>query len=433
MTETQEIPETDAPAGTAAEAGGPAHKLPLTGVRVIEMSTSVAGPTAGMILGALGAEVIKVERVGVGDDTRNWVPPYWNGVSAFFLNLNASKKSVELDFKDPRGLDLLKRLVANSDVLVQNLRAGALAKAGLDWDTLRGLNPKLVYCEMTGFGTAGPKAMEPAYDPLVQAYAGIVNMMPEFDGAPARVPLSINDKGTAMWGVISILAALLQRDATGEAQKVNVSLLQTAVDWVSGGIVTALAGNPPSPQLGSGFPGVVPYGAFPAADGFIFISAGNQSLWEQVCHAIDAPELIEREGFGSNPERAANRSVVNHALGEATVRYTRAELVERLTRAKVPHSSVQAVRELPDDPQVRAMELLQHVPHPEVPELQLPRVPIDINGRHLDHYAAPLLGADSLTIARQLGFSRDEIDAMVADNVLARTGLSDNLIGGDRG
>lgn len=410
----------------------PAHALPLAGVRVVEMSTSVAGPTAGMILGALGAEVIKVERVGVGDDTRSWTPPYWNGVACFFLNLNASKKSIELDFKDPRGLDLLKKLIAGSDVLVQNLRAGALAKAGLDWETLKGLNPKLVYCEMTGFGTTGPRAMEPAYDPLVQAYAGIVNMMPEFDGAPARVPLSINDKGTAMWGVISILGALIQRDATGKAQKVNVSLLQTAVDWVSGGIVTALAGNPPSPKLGSGFPGVVPYGAFPAADGFIFISAGNQSLWEQVCHCLDAPELIEREGFGSNPERAANRHIVNHALGEVTAAFTRAELVERLTRAKVPHSSVQTTRELPDDPQVRAMELLQHVPHPEVPELQLPRIPIDINGRHLDHYAAPLLGADSLTIAEELGLCEQEIEAMVADNVLARTGLSDNLIGGDR-
>ncbi|WP_425307506.1 CoA transferase [Ammonicoccus fulvus] len=418
MTDTQ---ETTAP------------KLPLAGVRVVEMSTSVAGPTAGMILGALGAEVIKVERVGVGDDTRSWVPPYWNGVSAFFLNLNASKKSIELDFKDPRGLDLLKKLIAESDVLMQNLRAGALAKAGLDWETLKEINPKLIYCEMTGFGTAGPKAMEPAYDPLVQAYAGIVNMMPEFDGAPARVPLSINDKGTAMWGVISILGALIQRDATGEAQKVNVSLLQTAVDWVSGGIVTSLAGNPPSPKLGSGFPGVVPYGAFPAADGFIFISAGNQGLWEQVCHCLDAPELIEREGFGSNPERASNRQVVNHALGEVTSRFTRAELVQRLTAAKVPHSSVQAVRELPEDPQVKAMELLQAVPHPEVPELQLPRVPIDINGRHLDHYAAPLLGADSFAIAHDLGFTTEEIDAMAEDKVLARTGLSENVVGGERG
>ncbi|MDO5499524.1 MAG: CoA transferase [Propionibacteriaceae bacterium] len=403
----------------------PPRPGPCSGLRVVEMSTSVAGPTAGVILGALGAEVIKVERVGLGDDTRNWVPPYWNGVSCFFLNLNATKKSLELDFKDPRGLDLLRRLIADSDVLVQNLRAGALAKAGLDWDTLKELNPRLVYCEMTGFGTRGPKAPEPAYDPLVQAYAGIVDMMPEFDGAPARVPLSINDKGTAMWGVISILAGLRQRDETGEAQKVNVSLLQTAMDWVGGAVVTALAGNPPSPKLGSGFPGVVPYGAFPAADGFIFISAGNQSLWEQVCHAIEASELIEREGFGSNPERAANRQVVNQALGEATKRFTRAELVSRLTAAKVPHSPVQRSREMPDDPQVQAMGILQHVPHPEVPDLQLTRVPIDINDEPLDHGPAPLLGADSFAIAKDLGFSEEEIEQMAADGVLARTGLSD--------
>ena len=187
----------------------------LTGLRVVEISTSVAGPFVGQILGDLGAEVIKVERIGSGDDTRAWAPPDWDGKSIAFLHLNRNKRSIELDYKHPRGKEILTELIVGADVLVQNLRPGALAKAGFTPEVLREVNPRLVYCDMTGFGRTGPKAEDPAYDPLLQAYTGIIDMMSTGDGPPRRVPLSVLDKGTAMWAVIGILDALRRRDRTG--------------------------------------------------------------------------------------------------------------------------------------------------------------------------------------------------------------------------
>ena len=222
----------------------------LVGIRVVEISTSVAGPLVGQILGDLGAEVIKVERVQVGDDTRNWAPPTWNDLSVIFLGLNRNKKSLELDYKDQRGREVLERLIASADVLVQNLRPGALAKAGFSTERLRELNPGLVYCEMSGFGPNGPKKDDPAYDPLLQAYSGIVDMVSSGDGAPIRVPLSVLDKGTGMWAVIGIMDALRRRDQTGEGAHLEVSLLQTALSWVNAGLMSGRAGNEKRERLG---------------------------------------------------------------------------------------------------------------------------------------------------------------------------------------
>jgi crotonobetainyl-CoA:carnitine CoA-transferase CaiB-like acyl-CoA transferase len=394
----------------------------LQGLTVIEMSTSVAGPMTGQILGDLGADVIKLERVGRGDDTRNWAPPYWNGVSTAFLGLNRNKKSLELDFKDPRGLEILEELLRGADVLVQNLRPGALEKAGLSWDRLRELNPRLVYCDITGYGPEGPRAQDPAYDPLLQAYTGIVSMMPTTDSGPARVPLSILDKGTAHWAVIGIMEALRHRDLTGEGRHVGVSLLHTALEWVSGGLMSTRAGSPPHGNLGSGHPGVVPYGAFPASDGHIFISAGNQTLWTRLLNAVEAPELDAREGFGSNPGRAARREEVNTALSEVTSRFDRAELMRRLTSAGVPNAPVRTLPEVLEDPQVAAVDALATLPHPKIDDLEVVNLPIRFDGACPPHRSAPpLLGADTLDVLATAGVGPDEARALLAAGVVGAT------------
>jgi crotonobetainyl-CoA:carnitine CoA-transferase CaiB-like acyl-CoA transferase len=393
----------------------------LHGLRVIEISTSVAGPTAAMILGDLGAEVIKIERVGHGDDTRAWSPPAWNGVSTAFLLLNRGKRSVELDYRDPRGKSILEELVRSADVLVQNLRPGALARAGFSWSRLRELNPRLVYVEMTGYGSVGPKAQEPAYDPVLQSYSGIVAMMPEGPAGPARVPLSILDKGTGMWAAIGALDALRRREQTGVGSLVDVSLLSTALDWVGGTIMNAYAGNERE-NLGSGFPGMVPYGAFPASDGLVFIAAGNQKLWSQLIEALGARELNDRPGFGSNGERSANRADVEASVSEVTRRFARDELCVLLSEAQVPHAPIRTADELPTDPQVQAIGGIRHIPHPMAPDLRLVALPIQMNGAHLPTPAAPpLLGADTRSVLADLGYDDSAIEAFLADGVVAET------------
>ena len=393
----------------------------LHGLRVIEISTSVAGPMAAMILGDLGAEVVKVERVGHGDDTRAWNPPAWNGVSTAFLGLNRSKRSVELDYKDPRGKVILEDLVRSADVLVQNLRPGALAKAGFSWERLHELNPRLVYVEMTGFGTAGPMAGEPAYDPVLQAYSGIVAMMPAGEHGPSRVPLSILDKGTGMWAAIGALDALRRRDATGVGSLVDVSLLSTALDWVGGTIMNANAGNRRE-NLGSGFPGMVPYGAFPTSDGHIFISAGNQKLWLLLVEAMGVTELNDRPGFGSNGDRSANRAEVEAAVGAVTRRFTRDDLSALLTRAGVPNAPIRPASELPGDAQVQAIGGIRDIPHPRVPDFRTVALPIQVDGAHLPAPTAPpLLGADTRDVLAGLGYDDAAIDELVAAGVVAET------------
>jgi len=393
----------------------------LSGLRVIEISTSIAGPTAAMILGDLGAEVIKVERVGHGDDTRAWNPPAWNGVSTAFLGFNRSKRSIELDYKDPRGKAVLEDLVRSADVLVQNLRPGALAKAGFTWERLHELNPRLVYVHMTGYGPVGPMAQEPAYDPILQAYSGIVASMPQTEDGPMRVPLSILDKGTGMWAAIGALDALRRRDATGEGSLVDVSLLSTALDWVAGSIMNANAGNKRE-KIGSGFPGMVPYGAFPTSDGHVFISAGNQKLWRQLIEAMGVPELDDREGFGSNGDRSANRAEVEAAVREVTSRFGRDELSALLTKAGVPNAPIRPASELPDDPQVQAIGGIREIGHPKVPDFRTVALPIRVDGEHLPTPAAPpLLGADTRDVLSGLGYDETAIKELLADGVVAET------------
>lgn len=409
----------DAPTSPQIPASGPGS---LHGLRVLELSTSVAGPVTGQILGDLGAEVIKVERVGVGDDTRRWAPPAWNGISTAFLGLNRNKKSVELDYRDPRGHRILEQLVACADVLVQNLRPGALARAGFSWARLQELNPRLIYCEITGFGDVGPRAGDAAYDPLLQAYTGMTQLMPAAESGPARVPLSIIDKGTAHWAVIGILEALRRRDATGRGSHVGVSLLHTALEWLGGSLMSARAGLPPSENLGSGHPGVVPYGAFPASDGWLFVAAGNQPMWERLIHALGAPELNDLDGFGTNEGRSARRGEVTAALSEVTRRFTVAEIAGALTAAGVPHSPIRSARELPDDPQVRAIGAITDLPHPQIDNYQVVNLPVAIDGAHLPHQSPPpLLGADTVATLLELGLTGEQVRELLDAGVAGAT------------
>jgi crotonobetainyl-CoA:carnitine CoA-transferase CaiB-like acyl-CoA transferase len=395
------------------------HVGTLRGLRVVEIGTSVAAPMAAQILGDLGAEVIKVERVGNGDDSRSWAPPHWHGVSVTYLSLNRNKRSLALDFKDERGREILDSLVRSSDILIQNLRPGALASLGMDAESLRALNPRLIYCEMTGFGPQGPRASQPAYDPLVQAYSGIVSLTGDAGAPPARVPVSLLDMGTGMWAALAIYEALRRRDQTGVGSHVEVSLLQTALTWLSMPLMSVLAGNPAPERLGSGLAGVVPYGAFPTKDGHIFISAGNNDLWSKLCMALDAAELRDHPDFGSNGDRVRRRAEVNDAVGRFTALQTSQVLLERLTTARVPCAPVHTLDQVVADEQVLATGLLTQVHEGVDDDLTVVNLPATFDGHYPSVSASPpALGEDTAGILGELGLSAEDIADLVEAGVV---------------
>ena len=390
----------------------------LQGVRVVEIGTSVAGPMAGQILGDLGAEVVKVERVGTGDDSRSWAPPHWDGQSVTFLALNRNKKSLALDYKDPRGLEVLQDLIGAADVLIHNLRPGALAAAGFSPAELSRLNPRLINIEMTGFGPTGPRAGQPGYDPLLQAYSGIVSITGQDSGPPSRVPVSLLDMGTGMWAALAVYEALRRRDRTGAGCHVELSLLQTALTWLSMPLLAVLSGNPPPSRLGSGLSGVVPYGAYPASDGYVFISAGNDAAWARLCQALDAGSLRDREGFRTNGERVRNRNTVDTELGVVTRAFTTDAVLARLGQAGVPCAPVQTLTDVAADEQVAAVGAICSLPHPGIPGFSVVNLPVTFDGRYLPHRTVPpALGADTAAVLADLGRTPAEIADLVRDNV----------------
>jgi crotonobetainyl-CoA:carnitine CoA-transferase CaiB-like acyl-CoA transferase len=391
----------------------------LGGLRVLEIGTSVAAPMAAQILGDLGAEVIKIERVGRGDDSRSWAPPHWSGVSVTFLSLNRNKKSIALDFKDVRGAAILAQLVQGADVLIQNLRPGALAAAGFSAERIRELNPGIIYCEMTGFGGSGPRADQPAYDPLLQAYSGIVSITGEEGGPPARVPVSLLDMGTGMWTALAVYEALRRREQTGQGSHVELSLLQTALTWLTMPLMAVLSGAAPPVRMGSGLAGVVPYGAFPTRDGYVFVSAGNDQLWARLCQALDAPQLSERPEFASNEDRVQHRAAVTTELSDTTRQFDSTELLRRLNEARVPCSPVQTLDQVLADEQVRATGLVTPVSHERIPDFSVINLPVTFDGSYPSHFTPPpAVGANTTEVLTALGMDAEEIARLRHDGVI---------------
>ncbi|HEY1706604.1 MAG TPA: CoA transferase [Trebonia sp.] len=352
----------------------------LEGVRVVDLTMSVAGPFTTQILGDLGADVIKVERPPGGDDTRRWGPPFWGSDSPSFLGLNRNKRSLVLDLKDEDDQATLTRLLDEADILVQNMRPGTLARYGFGYEALRARNPRLVYCEITGYGPAGPLKDRPAYDPLMQAFSGLMSLTGEEGRAPARIPASILDQGTAMWSVIGILDALRRRDETGEGSLVQTSLLETALNWLPTQFLGYFADGTVPPRLGSGTIGIAPYGAFPAADGWFIIAAGNDNLWRRLCDAIGRADLLDDSRFTGNPDRVAHRAELTRELSATTETKDAGHWLSVLTDAGVPASPIQTIDQVVAHEQVQALGAFIPVPHPAIEDFRVVATPIRVDG-----------------------------------------------------
>lgn len=366
---------------------------PLKGITVIEMGHSVAAPFAGQVLSDLGAEVIKVEKPD-GDDARKWGPPFIDGAAVTFQAFNRNKKSIVCRLRDAKDRESLIRLIVDkADVVIQNLRPGQVEELGLDARSLRALKPSLVYCNLGAFGARGPMATRPGYDPLMQAFGGVMSVVGHEGQESVRVGPAIIDMGTGMWAVIGIQSALMQRAATGEGATVDVSLFETATSWMSAHAAQYQASGQLPRKVGSGQVGIVPYRAFPTADGELVVAAGNDKLFKGLCEAFGRTEWLSDPRFVGNPERVANGDVLNGLVEAEMRKRTNAEWIERLDAQGVPCAPVQNAKQMLEHPQTQALGVVQAVPGSSISMIGLP---ISFNGeRPQPRSAAPALGADN--------------------------------------
>ena len=384
----------------------PQGSLPLDGITVIELGHSVAAPYACEVLGDLGADVIKIEKAD-GDDARSWAPPYWGTMSATFQSLNRNKRSVVVNLKDRAERDRLRRLIVErADVVVSNLRPGSAADFGLDGDTLRRAKPALIYCNIGAFGAKGPLNNRPGYDPLMQAFGGLMSVTGEPAQRPVRVGTSIIDMAAGMWAVIGVLAALLaQRDA-GRGSTVDTSLYETALGWMCYHAANFQASGELPRQQGSGAAMIVPYRGYASKDGFIVIAAGNDKLFASLARVLGHPEWIDDPRFRSNPDRVRNQNVLYRWIEELIPGRTNREWAAILDEAGVPNAPMQTIAEVLDHPQTKALGMLQASPQGDITLFGLP---LSFDGaRPAFRRPPPVLGAHTGEILGELEAGRTQ-------------------------
>jgi crotonobetainyl-CoA:carnitine CoA-transferase CaiB-like acyl-CoA transferase len=392
---------------------------PLAGVRVLDLTVSIAGPYCTQILGALGADVVKVERPDVGDDSRSWGPPFWNGESAAFLAVNSNKRSIAIDLASTAGREVMDRLAARSHVFVQNLRPGVADKLELGFERVRTLNRGVVYCSMGAYGPVGPLKREPGYDPLMQAAAGIMSVTGERGRPPVRAGVSLVDLGTGMWAAMAILAALAKPDRGTSAHLIETSLFETAINWLPYQIIGHLATGVVPAAQGSALAIIAPYEAFETADGLLMLAAGNDSLFARLCSVLGRPELVSEERFTTNSARVAHRAELAGIIGAIIRTRPTDAWLRSMREAGVPAAPVQDVGEVVRDPQTLALSILQDLPHPAIADLKVVGPPISVDHERVRmKAAAPMLGADGDEVLAELGYSRVEVAQLRTEGVV---------------
>jgi len=403
-----------------ALAEGPGVAGPLAGVRVLDVTTNIAGPTLTWILAQLGAEVIKVERPGAGDEGRA-MGPLWNGHGVYFLAINTGKRSVAVDLKDPRGLACVRRLAAQADVFVENFRRGKAEALGLGYEQLRALRPDVIYCSVSAFGEEGPDAAKPGYDSVLQGRTGIISVTGTPEGPPVRAGVSILDGGTAMWGALAVVTALYHRALTGQGQRVGVSLFETGAGWMNYHIMAYQATGRVPPRQGTGHAAFAPYGSFPCRDGSILIGISNDRLFRRLCEAMGLEHLADDPRFQHNPGRVQRRDELGALLADRFREDTVDAWIERLEAAGIPCGPIQTVEQLLADPQLDALRMLVPADHPDIPGLRVPRIPVRLETLPQAARArgAPPLGQDTWAVLRKAGCSAAQLRELWRDGVLA--------------
>lgn len=392
--------------------------LPLAGVKVIDLTRVMVGPYSTMMLGDLGADVIKVEIPGRGDDTRHWGPPFVEGEAVYYLSVNRNKRSIALDLKQPAAQEALWRLLADADVLVENFSPGTIARLGFGYEAVKARNPNIVYASISGFGQSGPDYQRTAYDLIVQGTSGMMSITGHAGGPPTRLGVPIADIGGGMFSAYAIVAALFERERSGEGSYVDVSMLggQVALLTYQAGMYLSVDQVPG--QLGNAHPMIAPYDTFRTADGYVNIAVGNDSLWQRFCAALDLTEQAADARYANNAARSTNRSAIYAAIEPRLAELTTDEVVRRLDAAGVPCGPIRNVAEAMDDAQTRAQHLVLEVDHPTIGTLQVSGAPYHFDGEPVQaRLAPPLLGQQTVELLREVGYSDEEIGELIASGV----------------
>ena len=391
----------------------------LDGIRIIDFSKALAGPYCTMLLADMGAEVIKVEMPGSGDDSRGWGPPFIEGEAAYFLSVNRNKKSITLNLKDPKAKEIALKIIEKADIVLESNRPGVMTKLDLDYETVKKINPEIIYCSISGFGQTGPYSKRPGFDQVIQGYGGIMGLTGEKGGGPLKVGIAVTDIATGMFAATGILTALYHRERTGQGQHVDASMLDGQVSWLTYQAGRYLAsGNVPQ-RIGSAHPLIVPYQDFEASDGFINIAAGNDNLWKKFCAVTDLSDIVDDPKFATNPKRVENRDEVVEIVSKKINTKTMQEWLDILNDAGVPCGPIYTVDQIFKDPQVLAREMLVELDHPKCGKIQVTGSPIKLSETPAEITThPPMLGEHNSSILQEFGFSEEDITKLKEDKVI---------------
>jgi crotonobetainyl-CoA:carnitine CoA-transferase CaiB-like acyl-CoA transferase len=389
---------------------------PLKGLRVLDLTRVLAGPTCTQMLGDLGAEIIKIERPEAGDDTRGFAPPFWPETkeSAYFLGVNRNKRSVTLDMASKDGQAILHRLLEHCDIMVENFKVGALAKYGLGYEQLKAKHPRLIYCSITGFGQTGPYAPRPGYDALIQAMGGVMSLTGEPNGSPQKVGVPVADLFAGLYGCIGILAALNHRNATGEGQHIDIGMLDTHVAWLANQGMNYLATGENPPRLGNQHPNIAPYQEFPTKDGYIILAVGNDPTFERFCKAFGCEQLLADPRFATNASRVQNRQLVTDTLTPVMTSKATAEWIGLLEEQKIGCGPINTLEQVFADPHVQAREMVVDMDHGSGARVRVIANPVKLSATPPDYRAPPpVLGEHTAEVlGGLLGMAEAEIAAL---------------------
>jgi len=398
---------------------------PLTGIRVLDLTRVLAGPWCTQNLADLGAEVIKIERPGAGDDTRAWGPPYLKDEAgndtteaAYYLSANRNKMSVALDIASPRGAELVRELALQSDILVENFKVGGLKKYGLDYESLKAINPRLIYCSITGFGQTGPYASRPGYDFMIQGMGGLMSITGERDdlpgGGPQKAGVAVADLMTGMYSTVGILAALLERANSGLGQHIDMALLDCQVSMMANQNLNFMTSGVAPQRAGNAHQNLVPYQVFAAADGHLIVAVGNDSQFRNYCGAIGLPELSADPRFSTNPQRVKNRAELVPLLAERMATGARDHWLAALEAVGVPAGPINTLDQVYEDPHVLARQMKRELPHPAAGKVPMAASPLKFSDSPVEYRRPPpMLGEHTAQVlAEKLGLSAEDIQAL---------------------